>query len=187
MFRSADAPVNSQRSTRGCSGARIPYLRYPERESEYNRVLGRRLHHVSTHEWLRRQAPALYGGTAASTTRNGCLPLPARILNRYTSMNILPGRFVGVFYTSLHLHQHCLSPLCAAVTCRSQRENMERVMARIFQQNRNWGGEHGCEKGAVEGEKLLHASCRTSGLRREYCTAQNTVDNTPSDFPGQCT
>lgn len=40
-------------------------------------------------------------------------------------------------------------------TFRSQRESMERVMARIFQQNRNWAGEHG--HGAVGGELSLRA------------------------------
>lgn len=38
---------------------------------------------------------------------------------------------------------------------RSQRESMERVMARIFQQNRNWAGEHAREKGAAGGEESL--------------------------------
>eukprot|EP00903_Cladosiphon_okamuranus_P012027 g11292.t1 len=41
----------------------------------------------------------------------------------------------------------------------SQRGSMERVMARIFQQNRNWAGDHGREKGAAEGYTKA-TSCR---------------------------
>lgn len=45
------------------------------------------------------------------------------------------------------------SSLASCSATRSQRESMERVMARIFQQNRNWAGEHPGGKGTAEGEK----------------------------------